>query len=606
VSEEFEGAHKGMVVAGVYEIVRLIGGGITSDVWEARDVTIDRRVALKVLRPIISRDPRVQERFDRERKVHGNLRHDHIVRVFGADKSEPVGLWMAMELMEQDLGKTFSEKRPLAAARAIELLAPIASALDYAHKQGRIHRDVKPANILLDDQGRPHLSDFGIAMIRGVTRITATGGLIGTYGYASPEQEKGEEVDGSADVYSLAVVLFQTVTGTMPNPVAKPGEEIDWAEVPSASSRNPELPRQLDAVVRRGMSANAKDRYPSASALIAAARQAIELAPAAPEVVAPAPRPRRAGRRVSLFTAGSALLLLLLFGIGVGAGAATQEDPPTEPPTAARAGGLELQAPPGWSAHSVRRPRIAGLGLERPVELRLGDGSEMAFAAGISAVRGPTLLPSAYRDQPAAAPSRRERRALGSLQAYRYSGLATPGTALSITVFVVPTSVGVATLACGFADREELSEVTEICGRVASTLRITGGKAYALGPSPVFARALRKRIDRLIDRRIKGERAMENARDGEGQAVAAEGVAAAFGRAAAELASLRITPESAWGRRAVVSALGANRRRYEDVAAASRAEDDPAYMAAVDALNRAEERLSDALAGLRTLGYRAT
>lgn len=604
MSQEFEAPRKGMVV-GDYRLEREIDGGGFADVWEARDMNIERLVAVKVIRSVRSREPAVRKRFTRERKVHGNLSHDNIVKVFSAGESDRIGLWMAMELMEGTLNDLLKDEAPLEPTLVIELLAPIADALDYAHSKGSIHRDVKPSNILLDDQGRPRLSDFGLAMPRDESRMTDTGILIGTAGYVAPEQERREKVDGRADVYSLSVVLFESLTGSLPNPAVRADGTVDWNEVPSASGRNPKLPRQIDAVVAKGKSEVRNRRYASATALIDAAREALEQPLPASGGATWGARSRIRPPAVLAVLAGALLLFL-----GVGAGAATREDRPPRDPLTARGGDVELKAPPGWR-RGGGRASTAGLRISDPVNLRPGDGADpslarMAVTAGMAAVTGPELLAPAYRSQPRANRSQRVPVALGSLQGYRYSGLTAPGSSQPVTVFVAPTSRGVVTLACRMPVVARGRAAADICGRIAGTLRLRRGKPYPLGPSPAFSRALRKRIGRLVGHRTQALTEMRDASDGGDQATAGEDLAVAFATTAAGLATVRVSPESALGKREVVDALRFGGAAYGELADAARNEDRGAYASDVRLVDESEDVLATSLEGLARLGYDVT
>jgi hypothetical protein len=585
-----------------YHLLRPIDGGGFADVWEARD-RLNRPVAFKVIRSVRSREEAVQKRFERERFVHGKLRHDNIVRVFNAGKSPQVGLWMAMELMERTLGDLLEAEGPLGLEHTIELLAPIADALDYAHSEGSVHRDVKPSNILLDDRGRPHLSDFGLAMARDASRMTETGALVGTRGYAPPEQATGEEVTGTADVYSLAVVLFECLTNSKPNPVAKPDGTIDWSEVPQASRRNPALPEEIDAVIAKGMSDRPTDRQQTAAKLIEAARTALGAPPRAVRDAA-----RRQRRRRAALLAPFAAVLLLVFGIGVGA--AARDDQPPEGPMTARAGDVELKAPPGWR-RQAGDPSTGGLALATPINLRPGEGADPALAgmvvtAGVSSAAGSELLPSAYRSQPNANRRQRVPLELGSLRGYRYSQLVAPGSGDRVIVFVAPTTRGVVTLACRMPATSKGRRPSALCGRIASTLGLSRGKAYPLGLSPAFSRALRKRIERLDERRGKARREMRDAADGNEQATAAEDLSVSFRKAASGLAGVPVSQEFRPAKTAIVNALRSGEAAYEELADAARNEDESAYADASGFVEEAEATAAASFGRLARLGYDAT
>lgn len=585
-----------------YLLLRLIDGGGFADVWEAKDEELERLVAFKVIRSVRSSEPAVQKRFERERVVHGNLVHDNIVKVFNAGTSPVIGLWMAMELMAGTLDKLL-KGGPLEPTVAIELLTPIAAALDHAHKNHSVHRDVKPSNILLDDEGRPHLSDFGLAMTRDASRMTETGALIGTRGYAAPEQASGEEVAGTADVYALAVVLFQCLTNGMPNPERKADGTVDWAEVPRASIRNPSLPEEIDAVITKGMADRPQDRQQTATELIDAARTALE---APSRAVREAARKKR--RRQAMLLAPVVAVWLLVFGIS--AGAVARDDRQPEGPRVARAGDVELEAPPGWRL-GRGAPATAGLALATPVNLRPGRGADpslagMVVTAGVSSAAGSELLPAAYRSQPGANRRQRDPVELGALQGYRYSLLTAPGSGRRVIAFVAPTTRGVVTLACRLSTASDGQSAAGLCGRIASTLGLRRGKPHPLGLSPTFSRALRKRIGRVEKRRREAWKEMRNANNGNDQATAAEDLSIAFGKGGSGLAGVGVSDEFALAKIAIVKALRGAEAAYGELADAARDESESGYAEARRLVDEAESTLAASLARLARLGYTPT
>jgi serine/threonine protein kinase len=204
-------------ILGGYRILDVIGLGGMAVVYRAEQISLGREVALKVLAPTISRDAEFRERFRREGKAVALLDHPNIIAIH--DSGEADGrLYLAMRLVR---GRTLAQRigeRSLTASEALALLLPIADALHTAHQKGFVHRDVKPQNILIDDDGRAFLADFGIATDGGSDGLTATGGFIGSCYYAAPEQIQGEAVTPAADVYALSAVLFQVFTGQVPYP----------------------------------------------------------------------------------------------------------------------------------------------------------------------------------------------------------------------------------------------------------------------------------------------------------------------------------------------------------------------------------------------------
>lgn len=321
--------------------------------------------------------------------------------------------------------------------------------------------------------------------------------------------------------------------------------------------------------------------------------------PPAPEPPKAAPRLSRARRwemGLAVTVAGLAILVSIYI--------LTREEPAK--PTPVTAGKLELQSPPGWR-HQLGAASLGGLAIERPAanltpprNLSVGERA----VAGISgAASGPKLLTEAYSSQLGEG-TEQQAVDLGSLEAYRYTGLVTPGSGEPVTIFVSPTSAGVATVACREPDGRARRAEADTCERIASTLRLANDvRSFPLGPSPALSRSLRKWLPRISARREKSLRAMEAAADADAQAAAAEPLAAVFGKAAAGLAELDITPESGPARDATVGAMRLAQRAYRELAAAARNEDAAGYESARRAARRAEAQLDARIEDLAQLGY---
>jgi class 3 adenylate cyclase/ABC-type oligopeptide transport system substrate-binding subunit/predicted Ser/Thr protein kinase/DNA-binding beta-propeller fold protein YncE len=261
-----------------YRIERLLGEGGTGAVYLAIDENLDRPVALKLLPPELSRDERFRKRFLREARMAAHLEHPGIVPIYAAGEADGQ-LYLAMRHVRgTDLRQILERDGRLEPARAIRILARVAEALDAAHAQGLVHRDVKPGNILVDEEDRAFLADFGLAKHAAtVNSLSREGAFSGTIDYIAPEQIEGGAVDGRADVYALACVLFESLTGRPPFE-----RDTDVAVVvahlkdppPSVSALRPELPAELDHVLARGMAKDPDDRYRTAGELAADARSA--------------------------------------------------------------------------------------------------------------------------------------------------------------------------------------------------------------------------------------------------------------------------------------------------------------------------------------------
>jgi serine/threonine-protein kinase len=259
-------------------------------VFRARDERLDRLVAVKILSPALAADPAFRHRFIMESRAVARVEHPHIIPVYEADEADGV-LFIAMRFVPSgDLRSVLEQEGPLSAQRAAEFFSPVASALDAAHAEGLVHRDVKPANILVDARtGRPdhvYLSDFGIAKAatsRGT--LTGSGFAIGTPEYSAPEQFRGNPVDGRADQYALAGLAYRMLTG------AAPYERTQLMAVmlahqeeppPSLVARRPDLPATADQVLAKAMAKTPDQRYGSCEDFADALRVALGLPPARP------------------------------------------------------------------------------------------------------------------------------------------------------------------------------------------------------------------------------------------------------------------------------------------------------------------------------------
>jgi beta-lactam-binding protein with PASTA domain/tRNA A-37 threonylcarbamoyl transferase component Bud32 len=251
-----------------YEIVRHLARGGMAEVYLAHDQLLDRRVALKVLFPEFARDPAFVQRFRREAQSAANLNHPNIVAVF--DWGEEDGTYfIVMEYVEgRSVREAIQADGPLYPNLAADLANDIAGALGFAHRNGVIHRDVKPGNILLTPQGQVKVTDFGIARAAGASEgLTQTGSVMGTATYFSPEQAQGLPVDGRSDVYSLGVVLYEMVCAVPPfageSPISVAYKHVR-EEPPRPSVVNPDVPPGLEDIILTALAKNPEDRYPSA------------------------------------------------------------------------------------------------------------------------------------------------------------------------------------------------------------------------------------------------------------------------------------------------------------------------------------------------------
>jgi beta-lactam-binding protein with PASTA domain len=266
------------LLAGRYEIGPLIGRGGMADVRAGTDVRLGRRVAIKLLKPALAGDPAFRTRFRREAQDAAKMAHPTIVRIFDAGEEtvvDPRGNeaqipFIVMEYVDGRLLKDIIAEGPLPEHEAVRITSQILTALEYSHRAGVVHRDIKPGNIMIANNGQVKVMDFGIAraVAESSATITETSAIVGTAQYFSPEQARGEAVDARTDLYSTAVVLFEMLTGKPPfqgaNPVAVAYQHVNQIPVPP-SSLNRAVSPAVDAVVGQALSKDRFARFQSAA-----------------------------------------------------------------------------------------------------------------------------------------------------------------------------------------------------------------------------------------------------------------------------------------------------------------------------------------------------
>ncbi|MEJ2558393.1 MAG: protein kinase [Anaerolineae bacterium] len=335
----------GHTLGGRYRIEREIAQGGMSAVYKAVDPNLHRTVAVKLIHPHLSQDPEFVRRFEKEAAAVAQLRHPNIIQVYDFDHEGDV-YYMVLEFVPGETLQTWLKRlnnanRRLPLKDTIQIMATICDAVAYAHQRGTIHRDLKPANVILNPQGQPILMDFGVAKMLGETYHTATGTVIGTALYMSPEQARGERLDERTDIYSLGVMLFEMITG-------QPPFEADSAvvilmkhvnePVPDICQLNGDAPDELVMVVEKALAKDPADRYQTASDMAAALRAigsrtqaaALTIAPSVPQPVPVAPASASTSSVVGaaqpaqkrswlpwLVSAASLMVLILALGVGL-------------------------------------------------------------------------------------------------------------------------------------------------------------------------------------------------------------------------------------------------------------------------------------------------
>lgn len=259
------------ILAGRYELIEKIGDGGMAVVYKAKDRLLNRFVAIKILKPEYIRDPKFIDSFRRESQASAGLSHPNIVSVYDVGKEGNI-YYIVMEVLEGDtLSDVIRQEGRLDEMRAIDIAKQVAMALSTAHKKNIIHRDVKPHNILMSEDGTAKIADFGIAKaVNSGTIVNNTSTVMGSVHYLSPEQARGGYVDARSDIYSLGIVMYEMLTGSVPfdgeNPVSVAMMHMN-EEVPAPSASNPSISPAMDSIVLKATSKHQPDRYRSADEL---------------------------------------------------------------------------------------------------------------------------------------------------------------------------------------------------------------------------------------------------------------------------------------------------------------------------------------------------
>lgn len=256
----------GKRIGGRYKLEKHIGGGGMSNVYQAHDMILDRDVAIKILRYDFSNEEELNRRFQREALSVTSLTHDNIVTIYDVGEDDDVHYIVMEHVRGNTLKEYIAEHAPISPTRAVQIMKQLTSAIEHAHDHHIVHRDIKPQNILMDEQGNVKVTDFGIAMALSATSFTQTNSVLGTVHYLSPEQARGGTATKKSDIYALGIVLYELLTGQLPfkgeSAVSIALKHLQ-AETPSVRAINPAIPQSLENVVLKATAKKPEDRYRS-------------------------------------------------------------------------------------------------------------------------------------------------------------------------------------------------------------------------------------------------------------------------------------------------------------------------------------------------------
>jgi hypothetical protein len=642
-----------------YRVEGVAGVGGMGVVYRATQMSLDRPVALKVLSSTLVGNKTFRERFRREGRHAAALDHPNIIPVYEAGESDGL-MFIAMRLVDGPSLADLIETNSVSGREALRVVGAIASALDAAHDAGLVHRDIKPQNILLTKGGHPYLADFGITKGTGHGDLTHSGDFVGSLNYVAPEQIDGSDVTGASDIYSLTAVLFHCLSGLHPYERDSDAALMHahlTAPAPTLGEHAIVAPPSLDAVFRTGMSKLPSQRYATATELVEACRRALALAepealeryPAfAPEGAAtwtappapvasttepdqfawamaapaprdlelpaaapasppardltaadirrdPAPAPAAPPRTRSVspeILGGLAAVLLVLAPVG-GYLLGHVDSPPR--PTRVSSAALTLEHDASWAP---ARGAIAGLKLTQAVSLRRNDGLKLAAGRLASFALGFDPVPPALRRRFAGGTQDATIR-IGAATAPRHAARLKSGGRLWLAL--VPDTKGWIAVACDGpgADRDTA------CPTVATSLKIQGATAVALGPDKQVATAVGAVIDDLNRARRSAARSLRST-SLTVREHALRRVAAAHTRAANTLTGLDIRVQEGPLVASLADAVRAQSPRLVALARATVRRRRADYDAARTAIRRLDRRVAAALGRLRSIGYDAS
>jgi hypothetical protein len=605
----------GSILAG-YRIDGVAGRGATSTVYAATELAAARRVAIKVLADGSGGRTAVRERFRRAALVQQSLGQPNVLDVYEVSENGDV-VFFVMQLVGGTLAELIADEA--AVTRTLPILRQVADALDFAHGTGVVHGDVKPRNILVGEGDVAYLADFGLAV--AVSQVaSAAAASPGTIDYSAPERLRGEPPTPSADVYALACVLFECLTGSVPFPHDKTAAVVGghlYDAPPRASELRRGLPSEIDEILRRGLAKEPAERPRSGRELVDGAEAALGSV-AAHVLASPPPRtevrPARPAddtlddplpflpappaidtdegsgvsrRAVALAVAGLALLALL------GAWLGHRGPDGVEARPLAR-GSAALTVPNAWGQAPM--PRLPGLNLLTPLAVAPREAPRpVTLVAGTVRAGPPTFLPESV-----SAGQRREIVQLDGGVGYRYAGPRSLGR--TATLFVLPGPEKSAIAAC-IAHRPAGGALRE-CESVAGTLRIRRGVAYDAEPSRQFAAAYKAAMSVLRVARNAGLELLHKAMTRRMQGHAAIHAAVAYRTTSASIRRTQPPPIARATADRLLSAIDLAGVGYTRLGWAARRGDTAAYARARHLILDAEADIRQGRRELLELGYR--
>lgn len=605
----------GDLVAG-YRIESQRGRGGMATVYEATQLSLERRVALKLLDPGLSEDDVFRERFRREGRLQANLHHPHIVSVFEAGES-PAGLFIAMRLVDGPTLKSLVGTEQLTPDRSVSVIQQIADALDCAHAAGLVHRDVKPQNILVDQRGpSPHafLADFGVTRTGATRVLTRAGQTLGTLDYISPEQIRGEPATVQSDVYSLAAVAFECLTGTVPFP-ADTDAAVLYAhlhhDLPSVASVNPSLPTSLDPVLLVALAKVATDRYESASRFSDALTRALTATDTQTSFRTPSKASREEARGMTIHdpvggvaqrppelphvTSVSRPLLAILAGLVVVATAVGlllgKEAHNSSPLSSQSTLGTSFEVKPvsAWRPVPSPDPRLRPLLPKKAVYF--AGASEAA--AGIASTETRTTLSEAFPtlEHPAGTPLLINQR---FVMRYR---VRLPRTGKRASLFLIPMTRRTLIVACVAASP------TADCAQLVAAAQARPRDAGVGRPAPSYAATVASSLATVHAAEAAVPKALRSGGFDRGRVAAARAHTDILA-AAVSLSDVSVPDGPLGANRILFGSLRNLADAYEALATALTAHDQRRYVAATRSIVAQRGRIQSALGALEALGYR--